>query len=265
MILEQLVASLFQNEINKEYTTALKSFLEVYPGDKVKAEEAYNHLIQLAQNKEQLGIQYEDSAELIKALRNYIGTDKLINLATLLGTEEYSTPEKILEGLPTHAQEAYIKSIKNLHLICAGLQTLPGITAATVGSGGAVIGTSLVISKLFPELAKSLNINENQTATLSLNVEQEKREVVSSFQLTACPYLKAKQRAYNAPTRSKSAFFAEKTADKTTTSTMPNETTNQEVKTISNTEQSSWSPFFKKAAVATTIGIGTLLLYSSNG
>jgi hypothetical protein len=262
MIIEQLIASQFLEESNEKYAIALKSFLEICLEDKSNAEKAYNHLIQLAQDKKHLGLQDEDSSELIQELRRYIGTDQLINLAALLGTEGYFSPEKILDNMPSHAKEASMKSLKNLHLICDGLQTLPGVTAATVGSDGAVRGTSLIISKLFPELAKSLGINEDQRISSSSEAKQEKEERVHPKQLAACPYLQAKRREYNAPINSKGTFFGKK-ADQDATSVRPDEKSQSIADPVSDTEKlqhqssstkESWCLFFGKTII--TVGVG---------
>lgn len=265
MILEQLLTSLFQEESNEEYTRAFKSLLETCQGE--NSGNAYVDLFQLASKCKKtekvplLGLQYEHCSELIVALRSYIGTNTLIHLASQLGTEEYSTPEEILENIPNHAKNVFIKSLKNLHVICSELQELPGISATKAGSRGAVLGTSLVVAKLFPELTKSLKINKSFTATLPL---ESQREVDNNShpapKLSACPYLDARQRTYNAPKgKQRNTFFMENSV-KTNPVTEPDKKSSVEIEAPNSRQKSSsWCNFFATTAI-TAIGIGGTIL-----
>ncbi|WP_237762003.1 hypothetical protein [Legionella santicrucis] len=262
-MLSKLLTSLFQ-EGNEEYAQALKSLLKTCQGE--NSLNAYENLYCLASKCKKtdegmplLGLQYEHCAELITALRSYIGTDILIDLASQLGTEGHSTPEKIVENIPLHVQDALIKSLEKLHIICSDLQNLSGISAAKVGSGGAVLGTSLIIAKLFPELAKSLKINEIHAVSLALKTDLEIDKKPVTPKLFVCPYLKAKQRAYNAPSKNRNTFFIENKVKTTPGRELSIKSEMGHEGSSSKQKSSSWCTFFVGATI-TALGIGGTLL-----
>lgn len=264
MILEQLLTSLFQKESNEEYVHALQSLLKRCQGK--ESQEAYENLCLLASKCKKsedgiplLGLQYEHCAELITALRSYIGTENLINLASKLGTEEYSTPEKILESMTIPVQTQLMHSLEQLHITCSELQSLPGVSAAKVGSGGAVLGTSLIIAKLFPDLAKSLRINESQAVTLPIKTDREIDKHFIAPKLSACPYLKAKQREYNAPCKNRNTFFMENKVKTTPTPDLSIKSEVEQKVSSSKQKSSSWCKFFIGATI-TTLGVGGAIL-----
>ncbi|ARM35242.1 Dot/Icm T4SS effector Ceg17 [Legionella longbeachae] len=264
MILEQLLTCVFQKESNEEYLHTFQSLLKICQGK--NSQNAYEDLYRLASKCKEsedgiplLGLQYEHCAELITALRSYIGTDVLIHFASQLGTEEHSTPEKIVGNIPPLDQTGLIKSLEHLHLICSELQSLPGISAAKVGSGGAVLGTSLIIAKLFPDLAKSLGINENQAVTVPIKTDREIDKKLIIPTLSACPYLKAKQREYNAPCKNRNTFFMENKVKTNTTMDLGIKSEVEQKISSSKQKSSSLCKFFIGATI-TTLGIGGTIL-----
>ncbi|KTD56143.1 hypothetical protein Lsai_2273 [Legionella sainthelensi] len=149
--------------------------------------------------------------------------------------------------------------MEQLHIICSEIQSLPGVSAAKVGSGGAVLGTSLIIAKLFPDLAKSLRINESQAVTLPIKTDREIDKHLLAPKLSACPYLKAKQREYNAPYKNRNTFFMENKVKTTPTPDLSIKSEVEQEVSSSKQKSSSWCKFFIGATI-TTLGVGGAIL-----
>lgn len=199
MVLEQLVRAACKDS-NHPYAQALKAILVQALGDEAQAEAAYQQFIGFAlacpsnEHGPILGLQYPHCETLIMVMREVLNTGYLIKLAESLNTPQYCTLDTVLKSLPKHAVDNYADYLAALHFICEQLQKLDGISAAPVESRGAVVGTALLLTTLFPHKAAELGVTLSQAPAVAQARSADSDEAPAAAPLMACPFMQTKLR-----------------------------------------------------------------------